>query len=213
MGIPLGSLPYSGSVAALVKPAVGPQVCLWSHWSPNCHQDCSLQDAWVMGNVTEGGILSWLQTDTKLRPSRLQYVKLDINQERSAAGIGVQGSRAARRGDSRKAASLSKVTNYKVKMGRGEECCIPKPNPDTKGRLHSAHFYLWALLLPLHWQEHQGAVDSVVLCSFCCAVVLSCYPPFLLLPCKWATTCVVRLYAGWIQLSEKQCLKYKWRRR
>lgn len=142
MGIPLGSLPYSGSVAALVKPAVGPQVCLWSHWSPNCHQDCSLQDARVLGNVTEGGILSWLQTDTKLRPSRLQYVKLDINQERSAAGIGVQGSRAAHRGDSRQAASLSKVTNYKVKMGCGEECCIPKPNPDTKGRLHSAHFYL-----------------------------------------------------------------------
>lgn len=86
--------------------------------------------------------MSWLQTDTKLRPSRLQYVKLDINQERSAAGIGVQGSRAAHRGDSRQAASLSKVTNYKVKMGCGEECCIPKPNPDTKGRLHSAHFYL-----------------------------------------------------------------------
>lgn len=30
MGITLGSLPYSGSVAALVKHAVGPQVCLCS---------------------------------------------------------------------------------------------------------------------------------------------------------------------------------------
>lgn len=137
MGIPVGSLP----VAALVKHAVGPKVCLCSPWSPNCHQDCSLQDARVLGNVSEKGILSWLQTDTKLRPSRLQDVKLDINQEKSTAGIGVQGAEQLAEGI-RGRQPPSSVTDYKVKMGCGEECCIPKPNPDTKGRLHSAHFYL-----------------------------------------------------------------------
>lgn len=187
MRIPVGSLPYSGSVAALVKHAVGRQVCLcslWMLWNPNCHLDHSLRDAQVLGNVTEEGILSWLQINTRLQPSRLQYVKLDLNRERSAAGIVVKGSREAHRRESKKAASLIKATNYEVKMEHGEECCIPKPIPDTKGRLNCAHFNLWALLLPLHWRKHRDVAASVGLCSFCCAVVLSCYPSFLLLPCK-----------------------------
>lgn len=114
MRIPVGSLPYSGSVAALVKHAVGRQVCLcslWMLWNPNCHLDHSLRDAQVLGNVTEEGILSWLQINTRLQPSRLQYVKLDLNRERSAAGIVVKGSREAHRRESKKAASLPNQSN------------------------------------------------------------------------------------------------------
>lgn len=117
----------SGSVAALVKHAVGPKVCLCSPWSPNCHQDCSLQDARVLGNVSEKGILSWLQTDTKLRPSRLQDVKLDINQEKSTAGIGVQGAEQLAEGIRGRQPPSSKSQITKSRWGVGKNAVSPNP--------------------------------------------------------------------------------------